>query len=512
MLNTPLHRRAFVTNSLKAGTLAAVGDLAFLNGLAPVALADAKLPANRVQLEPDIEPLVKLIEDTDRDRVLQAIAERIRTGTSYQQLLAAVFLAGVRGIQPRPVGFKFHAVLVINSAHLAAIAAQDRDRWLPLFWAVDNFKGSQERNKNEGNWVMSPAATANVPDGVHAARDFRAAMDRWNEEAADRAVTGLVRSCGAAEISEIFWQYGARDFRDIGHKAIYAANAFRTLQTIGWRHAEPVYRSLAYAILEHEAGNPADRDDDRDRPWRENQKRADEIGCGWQNGKVDSAATKEFLAALRTASPADACQQVVALLDKEIHPSSLWDGLFLMAGELLMRQPGIVGVHCVTSTNALHFAYQTSGKDKTRKLMLLQAAAFLPMFRQFMTTRGKLREDLRLDALEPIDLSGDSTEAAESIFADVSKDRVAAARKTLAWLNQHPADAAPLMAMARRLVFLKGSDSHDYKFSSAALEDFHHATPEWRNRFLASGMFNFRGSGDRDNDLLRRTQAALGAS
>ena len=40
------------------------------------------------------------------------------------------------------VGFKFHAVLVVNSAHLASQAASDRDRWLPLFWSLDNFKAS----------------------------------------------------------------------------------------------------------------------------------------------------------------------------------------------------------------------------------------------------------------------------------------------------------------------------------------------------------------------------------
>src|SRR5262249_44068469 len=147
---------------------------------------------------------------------------------------------------------------------------------------------------------------------------FRAAMDRWDEAAADRAVTGLARTCGAAAVSEIFWRYGARDFRDIGHKAIYAANAYRTLQTIGWRHAEPVCRSLAYAMLEHEGGNPADRDDDRDRPWRENQKRADEFPCDWKDGEINGAATKEFLATLRTATHGDACEQVVALLNKQV--------------------------------------------------------------------------------------------------------------------------------------------------------------------------------------------------
>src|SRR5262249_670268 len=64
----------------------------------------------------DIEPLVRLIEDTDRGKLLDEVARRIRAGTSYQELLSALFLAGGRGIQPRPVGFQFHAVLVINSA------------------------------------------------------------------------------------------------------------------------------------------------------------------------------------------------------------------------------------------------------------------------------------------------------------------------------------------------------------------------------------------------------------
>jgi hypothetical protein len=67
------------------------------------------------------------------------------------------------------------------------------------------------------------------------------------------------------------------------------------------------------------------------------------------------------------------------------------------------------------------------------------------------------------------------------------------------------------MHAARRLIFSKGRDSHDYKFSSAALEDYYHLTPAWRARYAASSMFNLRGAGDRDNDLIRRTRAALNA-
>jgi len=59
------------------------------------------------------------------------------------------------------------------------------------------------------------------------------------------------------------------------------------------------------------------------------------------------------------------------------------------------------------------------------------------------------------------------------------------------------------------LIFLKGNNSHDYKFSSAVLEDFHHVSPAWRDRFLAASVFNLRGSGDKDNSLVNRTRAAL---
>src|SRR5439155_19772192 len=127
------------------------------------------------------------------------MAERIRGGTSYQQLLGAGMLGGVRGIRTRPVGFQLHAVLVVNSAHLAAQAARDQDRWLPLFWAIDNFKSSQARNRQVGDWVMPPVEDAQLPGAAQAAQRFRDAMDNWDEAGDDRAVAALARTAGANE-------------------------------------------------------------------------------------------------------------------------------------------------------------------------------------------------------------------------------------------------------------------------------------------------------------------------
>src|SRR5437667_8048500 len=125
-----MRRRTFIKTAAGAGALAGLGELGFLAELGPVSAAEAKLEPKIVQLHPEIEPLVRLLEDTPRERVLEEIAAKIKHGTTYREIVAAVLLAGVRNIQPRPIGFKFHAVLVVNSAHLASLASAEGDRWL----------------------------------------------------------------------------------------------------------------------------------------------------------------------------------------------------------------------------------------------------------------------------------------------------------------------------------------------------------------------------------------------
>jgi hypothetical protein len=269
-----------------------------------------------------------------------------------------------------------------------------------------------------------------------------------------------------------------------------------------------VLRSLVYAMLDRgRTKNPAKDNDPVDIPGRVNLPEALKFTTLLKTGKKDPSASKDVLATLRTASAADASKTVLALLKKGIHPDCIWDGLFLTAGELLARQPGIVGLHCLTSTNALHFAYQTTGRGSTRAYLLMQTAAFLTMFRQFMVDRErKPLPNTRLDALEPVEVKEDGV---GEILADLPRNRMLAARKTLALLRRDPKQARPLMHAARRLIFAKGTDSHDYKFSSAVLEDYYALAPALRPSFMAASMFNLRGSGDPDNGLIKRARAAL---
>jgi hypothetical protein len=509
-----ISRREILKTGATAGAFMGLSDLGFLSRLSPVSAAEAKLVPSTVRLQPEIEPLVRVIEKTPRDRLLEEVADRIHKGLSYRELLAALLLAGVKNVEPRPsVGFKFHAVLVVNSAHLASLASPAEHRWLPIFWALDYYKSAEAQDvKERGDWTMGAVDEKAMPPAHKAKEAFIKAMDNWDEAATDAAVAGLARSAGANEIYELFFRYGMRDLRSIGHKAIYVANSWRTLQSIGWQHAEPVLRSLAYAILSHEGDNPAKRDDASDRPFRRNQELVTKIRPTWQDGKPDKGVTTELIQLLRTASSDEACVKVVDLLNSGAAPQSIWDALHVASGELLMRQPGIVALHSVTSTNALHFAYQESGNDETRRLLLLQNAAFVIMFRDAMRGRGGVKE-VTIDQLSSADGPADS-HGIDDIFADLGKNPMTAARSMLRYLKKPSAGASgaeDIMNAARVLVFLKGNDAHDYKFSSAVLEDFYHVSPDWRDVYLASNVFKLRSSQDRDNTLVERTRAALKA-
>ena len=116
-------------------------------------------------------------------------------------------------------------------------------------------------------------------------------------------------------------------------------------------------------------------------PYEANLENARKIRDDWQTGKPDPSATRSLLETFRQATPEEASAEAVKLLNQGVAPESLWDAVILAANETLMRAPGILAIHAVTSANALHFIFGASGDDTTRRLALLQAVGWQPMFR-----------------------------------------------------------------------------------------------------------------------------------
>ncbi len=164
-----LPRRQFLQAASALGLGSGLGSWEALSAITPATAEEAKVGPEMVRYRPEIEPVVRWIEETPRAQVFAQAVAQLKDGLSYRALLSGLFLAGIRNIKPRPVGFKFHAVMVINSAHLLGQTSAVSERLRPMFWALDNFKVSQAEDVRQGDWVLGRVDESRVP-GPHQAR------------------------------------------------------------------------------------------------------------------------------------------------------------------------------------------------------------------------------------------------------------------------------------------------------------------------------------------------------
>ncbi len=159
-----LNRRAFLRKA--TATAAAFGAARLAPAFsAPTVTADAGL--------------VPLLVDSERDRVLERLVERIHRGLGYRALLGAIAEASVRQIRPYPqVGFKYHAFMVLQAVHRTTLLGRPQDRWLPVLWVADVFKGSQAAEQRLGSWALGSVPEHLVPPAHKAEGAFQDAMAR----------------------------------------------------------------------------------------------------------------------------------------------------------------------------------------------------------------------------------------------------------------------------------------------------------------------------------------------
>jgi len=437
---------------------------------------------------PDSASLLSLLEDSPRARIPSALVGRIRAGLGYEPLLEALALAAVRNVQPYPdVGFKYHAVMVLQSVHLTTGGLGSEDRWLPAIWASDYFKETQAAEQRRTGWRMPPRpAVAATNDPERARRSLVEALDAWDRDAADAAIVGYAALAPPEAIFAVLLPYGARDLRSIGHKAITVQNAHRLIELLGPEQAAPILRSTVAALQNPEGDpSPAKSDLAADRPWAVNRARLASIPASWRRGRADAGARLALLQALRQSSEDAAGAVVVEQLRGGVGPATIWEALLAAAAELVVRRPGIVPVHAVTTANALHYAFRVASDDRTRQLVLLQCAAFVAMFSRIV---DDARAELRLEAIEPLAHTGTPGEALDEIFSDLPGKRLDASRRTLAWLLAG-GDASALIARARHHLAHDAAGSHDYKFAEAAFENAAHVgDAAWQARLLAAAM------------------------
>lgn len=470
--------------------LASVGAGAVFGGALPrIATPRGEAPIAR----PGLDEIAAALTRVEPEQAFAKTAELAGAGATWRDVLGGTFLAGVREIVPRPVGFKFHAVMMTASAYEIAAAVPEADRWWAAYYNVEDFKRSQADDRARGDWKLAePDVGARALDDAPAR--LAAALDAWDEKAADTAAIALHASASLDDAFEILWRYAARDFGAIGHKAIWTAQAHRTLLEIGWCHGEPVLRSLVFGMLD---GKPGENDASH----AENRARAVGLPDAWQDGSRDDDAASRLRDGLREATGEGAARLVEDLLAAGVAVGSVWDGLRLFAFEQLWLRPGIVAVHPVTTVNALRYAFERARDDATRRVLLLQAASWSIGFRDFLAGRPAFAGRSGLDRLEP---GGDKDLDAGAVFALAARDRDAAIAAAHAAVE---ADGLPAFASrAREALLVQVREHHDYKFAAAAFAEIADAAEHWRPLLAAASLAYLRAPAEADGPFATRAR------
>jgi hypothetical protein len=165
----------------------------------------------------DLDALAELVRSTPRADLLAKAVELHRGGTHWRDLLGAAFLAGIRDVEPHPVGFQFHCVLVTSSAFQLAEGSPEPDRLAAALFNLDDFKLSQTADERDGDWTLPPAPAAGDLDVRKATAALTAALTKWDRDAADRACDDARALRLARRRVRALWWFGMRDFTNIGH-------------------------------------------------------------------------------------------------------------------------------------------------------------------------------------------------------------------------------------------------------------------------------------------------------
>src|SRR5258706_582031 len=87
-----------------------------------------------------------------------------------------------------------------------------------------------------------------------AAKAIAAALEAFDPDRADRALTALFRRAGVDDIFEILWPFAARSFTDAGHRIIHSAQIERTIRQVDSICTLPALRTIVLGLADDAQG------------------------------------------------------------------------------------------------------------------------------------------------------------------------------------------------------------------------------------------------------------------
>ena len=181
-MNTPRTRREFLAEVGRGMLATTVGfEVASDLGLSPALAAEVPEALSFGALE----PLVCFMQETPVEKLLPALAAKLKTGTELKQLVAAAALANARTFGGEDyVGF--HTMMAIGPAYYMAQELPKESQALPVFKVLYRNTNRIQEHGGRKNEVLHPVKAATVSEGKADGELLRAMVRTKNVTAAEQ--------------------------------------------------------------------------------------------------------------------------------------------------------------------------------------------------------------------------------------------------------------------------------------------------------------------------------------
>ena len=332
-MKTPRTRREFLAEVGRGMLVVSVGQsLASELGLAGAFAAE--VPGS-LDFGP-LEPLVRFMQETSVEKLLPALADKLKAGVELRRLVAAAALANARTFGGEDyVGF--HTMMALAPALHMAGELPEALQPLPVFKVLYRNTNRIQEKGGRKEEVLRAVSSSETPSSLPSAESLRSAVHHQNVAEAERTFASMA-TFGPEEALNRLLQT-VQDDTEV-HRVVLPYRAWDLLDLIGKEHAHTLLRqSVRYCVKAESWPRNEKRDEPRTLlPKMLEDHHLLDRAVGARVGDDDWV--EQLSQAIFKSSPEHAPEAAADALAEGFAPGQVGEAISLAANQLILRDHG----------------------------------------------------------------------------------------------------------------------------------------------------------------------------
>jgi hypothetical protein len=332
-MNAPNTRREFLAEVGRGMLVATVGvGMANELGLAPAFAAEAPDTLDFGSLE----PLVRFMQETPTDKLLIALAAKIKSGTDLRRLVAAGALANARTFGGEDY-IGFHTMMALAPALHMARELPEALQPLPVFKVLYRNTNRIQEKGGRKEEVLHAVKCAPLGQGGQGAESVRDAVHRQSVDEAERIFATIAQASPGDALNDLL--YTVQDHTEV-HRVVLPYRAWDLLDLIGREHAHTLLRqSVRYCVKAESWPHTATSDQARTLlPKLLDEHKLLERSPG--NRAAEDPWVDQLSQTIFKSTPEQAAEAAAAALAEGFSPAAVGEAISLAANQLVLRDLG----------------------------------------------------------------------------------------------------------------------------------------------------------------------------